>query len=197
MATSAATSKEPETSDMGVAVSQGKTTLCARSFRHLSPWHIGCIFALFGMSCVLPEPLDAIDDTKVNYPPVIVATDPPSTQPATIPTSTGRDFALTISDQNVDDILYVRYFVDYSMTGTPAGPIVEDSIPAGTKPLRSAHTDNLICDASRVPPTGTHYVTAVVADRAFLPSNQQPFFRAVPADAFTIEVSWTVTCTSQ
>ena len=179
---------------MGVAVIQGLTTMWVSVFRRLRPWHIGCIFALFGMNCVLPEPLDPVDDTKVNYPPVIVSTDPPSTQPQTIQ-MTMRDFSLTAADSNLDDVLHVRYFVDYSsaVTGTPAGPIAEALIPAGNTTQRSAVTTSIACGMTRVP-MGTHQLTAVVADRAFIEGTTPPIFRAVPADGYTVEVSWTVTC---
>jgi hypothetical protein len=183
---------------MGVVVNRALATMCASVFRRLRPWHIGCTFALFGMSCVLPETLDPEADTNVNYPPAIVSTDPPSTGFVTIPMSTGRDFILTLSDANVSDVLHVRFFVDYSSPmGTPAGPIVDVDIPAGTMAQRPSVTNPLTCESSRVPPTGTHYVTAVVADRPFLSSTQQPIFRAVPPDGFTAEVTWTVTCTNQ
>jgi hypothetical protein len=179
---------------MGVVVNRALATMCASVFRRLRPWHIGCTFALFGMSCVLPETLDPEADTNVNYPPAIVSTDPPSTQPVTMPIATGREFTLTISDQNVSDVLHVRFFVNYSLMGTPAGPIVDVDVPAGTTAIRPALPNTLTCGDSRVPIGGPQYVTAVVADRPFLSSTQPPIFRAVPPDGFTAEVTWTVTC---
>ena len=178
---------------MGVVVNWGLATLCARVFRRLRPWHIGCIFALFGMSCVLPETLDPVDDTKVNYPPVIVSTDPPSTEPQTIQ-MTMRDFSLTVSDANLDDVLHVRYFVNYSNPmAPPSGPIAEALIPAGTTAKRNAVTTSIECGPTRVP-TGTQQLTAVIADRPFIEGTTPPLFRAVPPDGYTVEVSWTVTC---
>jgi hypothetical protein len=150
------------------------------------------------MSCVLPETLDPEADTNVNYPPAIIATDPPSTAPVSIPVSTGRDFFVTLSDANISDVLHVRFFVDYSLMGTPAGAIVDVDVPAGTMTQRPAVMNALTCEPSRVPADGKpHAVTAVVADRPFLNSTQPPIFRAVPPDGFTAEVTWTVTCTNQ
>ena len=197
MATSVAMLKEPETSDMGVAVSRAKTTLCARIFAHLSLWHIGCIFSLVGMSCVLPEPLDAVDDTTVNYPPSIVATDPASTAgTVTIPSdpTMPAQFSLTPQDLNVGDTLHVRFFIDYSYTSTPAGPVAILDIPPGTMAQRSPVSASIGCGPSRVVPDGQkHFITAVVSDRPFVDS-MQPLFRAVPADTVAAEVSWTVEC---
>jgi hypothetical protein len=189
--------KEPEISDMGVAVNRGKTTLCAKVFAHLRPWHIGCILSLVGMSCVLPEPLDAVDDVKVNYPPSIVSTDPASTGGTVVIPSDPlmpREFSLTPQDLNVDDTLHVRFFIDYSFTTTPAGPVAIIDIPPGTMAQRSPVTASIGCGVSRVPIDGMkHFVTAVVSDRPFVDS-MPPLFRAVPADTVAAEVSWTVQC---
>lgn len=196
MATSQGMQKEPGTSDMGVAVSQGKTTLCARVFAHLSPWHIGCILSLVGMSCVLPEPLDAVDDVKVNYPPSIVSTDPDSTAgPVTIPAdiTMPREFSITVQDLNVDDTLHVRFFIDYSASSNPAAPVQLIDIPPGTMAQRSPASVKIGCTGLLMT-SGMHTITAVVADRPFIDDNTPPLFRKVPADTVAAEVSWTAGC---
>jgi hypothetical protein len=147
---------------------------------------------------VLPESLEAVSDTEVNVPPAIVATDPPSTERATIP-GIDREFSVTTEDANLGDTLHLRFFVDYASSPTPPGPAALADVPPPAEPKpgdfrRPSVTVTIFCDDRHVPPDGAnHILTAVVADRPFI-DNKPPLFRAVPSDTATAEVSWTVTC---
>jgi hypothetical protein len=188
--------KVQESSDMTVAVSRGGTGWCPSDFNRLAPWHIGCIFALLGMGCVLPEPLDPENDTEANVPPFVISTDPVSTSLTTL-TMRG-DFTITAGDANQQDTLYMRFFLDYDAPPAPAGPVALAEAAPRTNPQagdfsRPAQTVTLVCGVAVPMDNLTHQLTAVVSDRPFI-DNQPPIFRAVPKDTVPAEISWTVEC---
>jgi hypothetical protein len=167
------------------------------------------MLALGTPGCVLPESLDVVDDTEVNHPPAIVATDPPVTELATITCSgTGcvrsRDFTLTLEDQNLGDTLHIRFFVDYVPTPTQAIALADVGPPTAPKPgdfRRAPKSVTIRCfDPTMpldpgVPADGAmHDLLAVVADRAFIDDGQMPLFRHLPPDTVPAEAAWKVIC---
>jgi hypothetical protein len=153
-----------------------------------------------GPSCVLPEGLDVVDDTEINYPPAVVSSVPPASLKATIDGQ--REFSLTLEDMNLKDTLFVRFFLDYYAPPTTTGPaapidLIDVPPPTDATPrdgTRLPITVSIACIRD-VPADGkTHVLTAVIADRPFINDNVQPLFRHLPDDARQAEVSWEVAC---
>src|SRR4051812_10099411 len=80
--------------------------------------------ALFCGGCVIPI-APQWDDAEINYPPYVVSSAPsegdiftpglttPSTCLATAPACERRDISATLSDENINDHLFIRWLVDY------------------------------------------------------------------------------------
>jgi hypothetical protein len=162
--------------------------------------------------CPYPPPLDVEDsDAGASSPPVILRASPPEFRfpgPITLRrTNEDRVFAIDISDNDLEDLLFVRMYVDY---GREIGPDME---PEATPPLSdcTASTNNetvrtascpaaLLC--STLPPADTeaHALEVLVADREFLPAGDpaaagQPAFRAIsPGGSPAAIRSWVMRC---
>lgn len=152
----------------------------------------------------MPPPLELDDpDAGVSSPPVILDSVSPEEfrfpGPVVVKRMMeDRSFTLTLLDLDVDDVLSVRMFVDYSPE--QATSFSSDCVaPNNGTPTRQA-----TCPAASlcgtVTDTATHALEAVVADREFLtlgdPAGEgQPPFRAVaPGGSPAVVRSWLLQC---
>jgi hypothetical protein len=168
---------------------------------------VGALAAQPGLGCVFPADLEpAGADAGPSSPPVIVEVSPPFAPPGPIVVSRENSplMVLTARDIDVDDILYVRLFVDY---GQP--PDFELSPPRidcklegpGNGPFEriiSCMTTTLCGD---IDDDGNHVLEAMIVDRRFLldgdaEADGQPLFRAVTdaAHAGSSSMSWVMRC---
>lgn len=93
-----------------------------------------------------------------------------------------------IDDQNVDDTLRARWFVDADEVPQPA--FFHKQLPTGDV-RRVTAWEYPVSPCSVTQSTDrTFYVEAVVSDREFDPSDDP--FRGVPDDALTVHLGWRV-----
>jgi hypothetical protein len=155
-------------------------------------------------ACVIPVPLELEEnDAGPTSPPVILSASPPELAfpgPITLELSDQRRLGLTVRDQDREDTLYIRFFVNYtdqSPTSTRADCVVPPPLPLSETRVADCSIAN-ICREDLVGST-EHFLEAMVADREFLPDNDprsegQPAFRALPADAAYSFRSWKLIC---
>lgn len=153
----------------------------------------------------MPPPLELDQlDAGVSSPPVIMDSVSPAEFRFPGPVTLSRDdeqraFTLTLFDLDVDDVLSVRMFVDYSLESPEkATQFLSDCFATNNStPTRQATCPAaLLCNT--VMDTATHSLEVVVADRRFLTleeSEGQPPFRAVEAGGSPAVVrGWLMQC---
>ena len=150
------------------------------------------LFAVFS-GCLYAPPLE--ERTDVDSPPVLREVTPDPTQEEHIVVEDADEpmaFRIgTVEDQNLDDTVYVRWFVDYD----PAFPILQDldrHPPVGTVVRPTAWLlDVRPCSAVATASDRRFYVEAIVSDRDF-DDDVLPKFRRLPADALSVHLGWRV-----
>lgn len=154
------------------------------------------MLGLLAGGCVLPPPLDVEGtDGGTDSPPVIVAATPSDLAfPGPIVVSSRdilRQVTLVVSDNDIDDTLYLRFFRDWS-DDNPLPPFSFGSLPASGLVGRTGNffVANWCID---VEDTDAHILEAMVADREFLETGSPPF-RALPAGARSSIRAWLLTC---
>lgn len=158
--------------------------------------------ALAGAGCVLPVPLELENaDAGPSSPPVIQSASPVELSfpgPAVLEVGDQRRLVLTIRDQDRDDTIYVKIFVDYGLPNREKERTDCVVPPSGSEIRVSDCSVQSICNAA-LADDANHFMEAMVSDRDFLPDNDprtegQPPFRAVPFDAATDFRSWILRC---
>src|SRR3954470_7269056 len=91
-----------------------------------SRWRLGPLAALICGGCVIPV-APQWDDAEINYAPYLVSSSPSEGEiftpglatpavctgaAATTPMCEGRAISATLSDENIDDHLFIRWLVD-------------------------------------------------------------------------------------
>ena len=131
--------------------------------------------------CLIPQ-----DDTYLtglaearNRPPRIVETQvQPSNRIQTL--GAGRceeDFSVVVEDLDVDDLITVRWYVDYDAQTNPTGPFREFQLANNGQALRGDQATlhvNLSAANNPLSKPGTHLVEAVVSDTRLLGRNPAP-----------------------
>ncbi len=151
------------------------------------------------LGCVLPPPLEIIEaDASLNAPPIALSASPaefdfPGTIALTRPEE--RRLSLTISDNDIEDTLYMRFFVDYETNGAGPSPAYAVCIasPSGTAIRIADCPMSSICNAVNPNDNTTHVLELMIADREFLAEGDPPF-RSLPPNAAWSMRSWTMTC---
>lgn len=180
------------------ATSQGGSTLA----RPLHAWRslvvIAALLPLFAAAsgCVIPPSLSVENqDAGVNSPPAILAVrsdqqELPEPGPVTFERGTGM-LTLTLLDTDVDDTLFVRIYVDYT---------VADPTPARatcTAPVNGATQRSASCDLAalcQVEDINTDRLMQVhVFDRQVLEAGT-PAFKAMPPGGLTTSRIYQMTC---
>jgi hypothetical protein len=160
--------------------------------------------ALGGSACLIPPQLEVADeDAGANSPPVILSSGPAPEfsfpGPLLLDRNDERRLNLTIDDNDLDDVVYVRLFIDYNKPD-PTNFASNCSAPASGDVSRIADCAlTNVCFGIAADDQDEHFFEAIVADREFLDESDplaedQPSFRAVPADARQSSAAWTVRC---
>lgn len=117
-------------------------------------------------ACVIPLPPEVIDtDAGIDYPPVIVATIPPMPGIFQFESNPPREYSLTVSDQDIADVLYVRVIRDLNNQAPQPFPVASKEVAndARGSDLRQFTMDSSPFCGS----TGEHTLDVFVADRPF------------------------------
>ena len=149
--------------------------------------------------CVIPPSLSVgNEDAGVNSPPAILAVRSDTQQfPEPGPVlldrgETAGSLSLTLLDTDLSDTLYVRMFIDYTVTAADPARVTCTSPP----PMPSAPQRTVSCDASSLcPPTGgTDFnLSIVVFDREPLESGTPPY-QAMPPGGLKTSVFYFLKC---
>lgn len=156
------------------------------------------LFALPTTGCLIHPDLQVDNqDAGVNSPPAIlgVRTDDqelPEPGPVIFDRGTGM-FNAELIDTDVDDTLFVRVFVDYTID-SPTAPRVSCTAPPNGKPDRTVTCNtNALClqaDTLKTVPLNMH---VVVFDREPLESGDPPF-QAMPTGGLSTGRFYFLTC---
>ncbi|HLL52130.1 MAG TPA: hypothetical protein VK447_01205, partial [Myxococcaceae bacterium] len=121
-------------------------------------------------ACFLPQDDHLIPDVpeRKNRPPRILESTvtPSRLQAIGNGQGCGLTFSLRVEDPDINDLITVRWYVDYS-AGNPTQPVDEDVLDPGGRPQRNTSAEYLATVSSAanpLHPTGLHVVEAVVAD---------------------------------
>jgi len=152
---------------------------------------------LAAAGCVIPPSLSVEDgDAGINSPPAILAVRSDQQElaepgPVTFARGSGT-INVTLIDTDVDDTLYVRVFVDYTVADPTAARSACTAPPNGT-PQRAA-----TCDLSALCLTGDigaeRLMQVQVFDRELLESGT-PAFKAMPPGGLTTSRFYQLNCT--
>jgi hypothetical protein len=161
---------------------------------------IGLATALMTESgCLMPPATEEVSPPS-NQPPRIVP-DSLAPWPANGPVHmstlcTAYDFRAIISDPDPDDKIYWRVFVDYYRDARPeeASTITSSSVAGEslTAAFSISPNDTRLGGLQSEP----HLIELLVSDRPFYNDGRWQPGRAVPAEALTDSVTWTVVLTS-
>jgi hypothetical protein len=168
-------------------------------------WNVfGLVLAGLSLSaCVIPLSLEVeVSDAGISAPPIFRSAASPFEFPG--PFTLARDatdvnISITLSDNDVDDTLFIRLFLDYDPE-SGAG-LVTDCIapPTGELERLAGCVADTICSRIEIGDTTFHTLEAHVTDRLWLTADdpdaegQRPL-RAIAIDAAESERSWTVRC---
>jgi hypothetical protein len=158
------------------------------------------VAAMAAVGCIIPV-APQWDDAEVNYPPYIVSSSPTEGDLFTPGmTPQGRDINATLSDQNVNDHLFIRWLVDYpSGDMSPSHLIREVELPPSGTPIRSVVHIQPDCTVIDLGP-GLHRWVMSVSDRSFLDAlNGDEVDPTGPLDSMRpeanrIRVVWLLNC---
>jgi hypothetical protein len=163
---------------------------------------LGGLVGLVGLSaCVVPPDLStaADDTTTLNSPPIIVSVADRSGNPFTRPgprsVTTGDDrLAVTVADNDLDDVLTLYFFVDYGLpTPTPRRVECLAAPSANANPQRTVLCEiNTVCLEGEAQ-TNPHVLEIEVFDRAPV-DNGDPPFRSVAAPGLSTGWWWQINC---
>ncbi len=160
----------------------------------------GVLALLLGTACVYPAPLelDTPDGGPSSVPLIVSASPSEFAFPGIMAVDRGdqRSLFLSLRDNDLDDTLHVRLYVDY---GRPSetGPLGECAAAAAGDKTRVADCSISSLCANADP--DQHVLEALVADREFLIESSplgegQPPFRRLPSNAAFSIRSWLMEC---
>jgi hypothetical protein len=162
------------------------------------PLLLASALALSCGACVIPPSLSVgNEDAGVNSPPAILAVrsdtqEFPEPGPVLLDRGeTAGSLSLTLLDTDLADTLYVRMFLDYTVTAAdPARVTCTSPAPMPAVPQRTVS-----CDATSLcPATGTDFnLSVVVFDREPLESGTPPY-QAMPPGGLKTSVFYFLKC---
>ena len=162
----------------------------------------GVLAPLIG-ACVYPSPLELdTPDAGPSSVPLIVSASPnefafPGVM--TIDRGDQRRLFLSLSDNDLDDTLHVRLYVDYGRPNE-VSPLGECAAAATSEKTRVADCSiSSLCTNVDPGDTNQRVLEAMVADREFLLDSSplaagQPPFRALPGNAAYSIRAWLMVC---
>jgi hypothetical protein len=142
-----------------------------------------------GPGCVIPPDLAPDDgDAGPSSPPVLVEAGPSPDfsfpGPIQLERPDAREMTLTLRDIDLEDVLFVRLFVDYGRPDpTPAWADCQ-AAPNGQAVRLAECPVSALCTSILGTDLGDHTLEAMVSDRPFIPDSDpaavgQPPYRAV------------------
>jgi hypothetical protein len=152
------------------------------------------------LGCVIPI-APQFDDPETNYPPYAVSSVPMVGDIFT-PGMDGeeRDISTTLSDQNFNDHLYIRWLVDYPGTDASRARLVRQTqFPPSGEAERSVIRIQPTCASLNVG-SGPHRFVMSVSDRPFLDRlngesvDPEAPLDSVPSIANRIRLVWIINC---
>ena len=144
---------------------------------------------VLGSACIFPPELQvSANDAGPSSPPVITSAGPAPDflfpGPVILDRQDSRTLSLTVRDNDVDDVIFVRLYIDYGLPN-PEPAFAECQAAATGEAARVvACPVNSLCNPIEDSDTGAHVLEAMVVDRAFLADSdpaaeEQPLYRAV------------------
>jgi hypothetical protein len=166
----------------------------------VNPLRTAVLLAGLASGCVIPVG-PHFDDPEANYPPYVVSSNPVVGEIFTPGmTDQDRELTVTLSDQNLNDNLSVRFLIDYPGTDTSTAHLFYLATLAATgMPERGALRMRPQCDRIGIGP-GMHRMMMSVSDRPFLDAlagddvDPEAPLDSVPDEAKRIRVSWILFC---
>ncbi len=167
---------------------------------------MGCIVAAYGLmgtGCILPISLEVeTTDAGFSSPPIIDSAAAPFEFPGPLQLvrdDVGAEISLTVLDNDLDDSLFVRLFVDYDPESGSGLATDCTAPPSGTRSRVVVCPTANICPQIDLGDTDSHALEAVVTDREFLLGDDpdavtQPPFRAFALDSGHAIRGWSITC---
>lgn len=159
-----------------------------------------------GAGCVLTPPLEVGSaDAGVSGAPVILSAGPAPEfsfpGPLILDRQDNRTLSLTVQDSDIDDVTYVRLYVDYGLPDPQPAYAECQSASTGEINRVVACPVNAVCNPIDATDLGDHVLEAMVADREFIANGDpaaegQPLFRALrdrATAAFSFR-SWVLRC---
>jgi hypothetical protein len=150
--------------------------------------------------CVLPPTLSVdTSDGGVNSPPAIIAVrsdEQELPEPGPVNFETGINagtMAISLIDTDVDDDLYVRLFVNYTVAQPTSPRSTCETAPTGTTQRTATCTLRALCLAEDVGNTTPLFLTVQVFDRK-VDDLQAPPFKAMPEGGLTTSRSYFLNC---
>jgi hypothetical protein len=160
----------------------------------LTPLRAAVVIAALAGGCVIPVG-PQFDNPEDNYPPYVVTSMPPV---GDIFTPGDREIVVTLSDQNLNDNLFIRFLIDYP--GNPAARLLlPTQLPPTGELERGTVRVQPRCDDVGVG-SGQHRLMMAVADRPFLNTfagddvDPEAPLDSVPEGAKRIRVFWILFC---
>lgn len=146
---------------------------------------------LLASACVLPVG-PQFEDPPGNSSPYLASSDPPegSVLPETSPL-----IEVVVGDANQDDVLRVRWLIDYPPFDAAVTRMAHEfHLPTTGKTERGKFRFAPNCaDDQIATETSSHRVTLSVADRPLLPEDQSPpalRLDSVPTEGFVLRATW-------
>jgi hypothetical protein len=161
------------------------------------------VLALSLVACVYPAPLelDTPDGGPSSVPLIISASPSEFAFPGAITLDRGdqRRLFLSLNDNDLEDTLHVRLYVDYGRPNENSQSGECAAAAAGEKTRVADCSISSLCTAIDPGDTSQHVLEALVADREFLLESNpladgQPAFRALPSNAAFSIRSWLMEC---
>lgn len=175
-------------------------------FEMLSSHAILLGIPVLGSACIFPPELDvATSDAGPGAPPVILSAGPAPEftfpGPLVLDRQDTRTLSLTVSDNELDDVIHVRLYIDYDRPNPEPAYAECQAAPTGEITRILACDLTSICNPIADTDQGDHVLEAMVADREFLSDSDpaaegQKAFRALrdpDRAAFSLR-SWIMRC---
>ena len=162
------------------------------------------VCAVTQVGCPFPPPLEVEQaDGGSSSPPVITDNVSPEEfrfpGPITLFRNDARSFSLSLRDAEVNELLFVRMYVDYQ-ADAPTNFLSDCVAASNGEVIRQASCPAArLCDDIPNTDTESHALDVMVSDREFLPSGDpaaegQPAFRAVASGGVPTIRTWLMKC---
>jgi hypothetical protein len=144
-------------------------------------------------ACIIPTSPEFQDPPAApNYPPYILSATPDFNSIVTPPQ---LRFAVTVTDPNVGDDLYVEWFADYPGADYRSVPAMPSFVAHSTneQPLKASLTAIVDCTIDHLVTTtdGEHRIEVIVADRPFVdPIPPETRLDLVTPPGFAARAGW-------